>query len=434
MTSQKPEARQLVIPQEMRALVLDGAGWEHLAIRRVPVPRPGPGQLLARVDCAGICTSLLKLIDQGSSHALIYGLDLGDYPAILGDEGALTLVQVGADLRDQYHPGERYVMQPAVEHAPIYRLERYRDNGYGIDKVAAGYTLPGHLAEYILVTEEALAAGCMLPLPDARLAYAHAALTEPLSCAVSSQDHHLHLTRQGPLAPRTVIKGLKPGGVTVIIGGGSMGRMHVDVALSYQPRAIVASDHHDERLALIERLFRARAERAGMQLRLVQSYREDLEAIVAGLTAGLGADDVIVGVGSESAIHAAQGLVSRGGVLNLFGGLPRGREMIPFDTLAIHYKEINVTGSSGGYPWDMARTLELIAAGSIDPAAHITRIGDLEHAADLLKMVKAKTIDGKAVVYPHRRAGSISRVPSWSAEDEQAYLGGAPGRRPAAAA
>jgi threonine dehydrogenase-like Zn-dependent dehydrogenase len=425
MATDGMEPRTYNIPQEMRAFVLNGAGWDHLSIRSVPVPRPEPGQLLARVDCAGICTSLLKLIDQGASHALMYGQDLAQYPAILGDEGALTLVEVGRNLRDRYRPGERYVMQPAVEHVPIYRLERYRDHGYGIDKVAAGYTLPGHLAEYMLVTEEALAAGCLLPLPDSRMAFAHAALTEPLSCAVSSQDHHLHLTRQDPLSPRTVIKGLKPGGVTVIIGGGSMGRMHVDVALSYQPRIIVASDHHDERLALIERLFRSRAEKAGIQLRLVQSYQEDLGGVVSELTGGFGADDVIVGVGSESAINAAQALVGRGGVLNLFGGLPRGREFIAFDTLAIHYKEINLTGSSGGYPWDMARTLELIASGAIDPAAHITRIGDLDHAGDLLKMVKARTIDGKAVVYPHRRAEVIKSVPCWSAEDEQAYLAGA---------
>jgi D-arabinose 1-dehydrogenase-like Zn-dependent alcohol dehydrogenase len=102
--------------------------------------------------------------------------------------------------------------------------------------------------------------------------------------------------------------------------------------------------------------------------------------------------------------------------------LPRGKEFVSFDTLAIHYQEINVTGSSGGYPWDMARTLELIAAGAIDPAVHITRIGDLEHAPELLKMVKAKTIDGKAVVYPHRRAPVIQSVSRWTAEDERAYL------------
>ena len=60
--------------------------------------------------------------------------------------------------------------------------------------MAVGYTLGGHLAEYVLVSEEILAAGCLLPLPDASLPYAHAALSEPFSCVISAQDHHVHLT------------------------------------------------------------------------------------------------------------------------------------------------------------------------------------------------------------------------------------------------
>jgi len=40
---------KFVIPDEMRALVLDGTGFEHLQVRQVPTPRPGPGQMLARV-------------------------------------------------------------------------------------------------------------------------------------------------------------------------------------------------------------------------------------------------------------------------------------------------------------------------------------------------------------------------------------------------
>ena len=73
------------IPSEMRALVLDGVGFEHLSVRRVPTPRPGPKQLLARVDAAGICTSLIKLVEQGPNHKQIYGWDVTRYPLILGD-------------------------------------------------------------------------------------------------------------------------------------------------------------------------------------------------------------------------------------------------------------------------------------------------------------------------------------------------------------
>jgi hypothetical protein len=70
----------------------------------------------------------------------------------------------------------------------------------------------------------------------------------------------------------------------------------------------------------------------------------------------------------------------------------------------------------------MVRTLELIAAGTIDPAAHITRIGDLDHAPELLNMVKMHSLDGKAVVYPHRKTSAILSATHWSATDEQAYL------------
>ena len=56
------------IPETMRALVLSGKGFEHLALKEIPVPRPGPKQLLARVDAAGVCTSLIKIVEQGAEH------------------------------------------------------------------------------------------------------------------------------------------------------------------------------------------------------------------------------------------------------------------------------------------------------------------------------------------------------------------------------
>jgi len=410
------------VPAEMRAMVMDGVGFDHLRVRQVPTPCPGPKQMLARVDAAGICTSLLKLIEQGPNHKLVYGWDVTHYPLILGDEGSVTLVEVGDGWRESYHPGERYVIQPAVDHAPINHRERYREGARGVGKVGVGYTLGGHLAEYILITEEILAAGCLLPCPDPSFPYAHAAMSEPFSCVISAQDHHVHLTQDPPMSPRKVTKGLLRGGVTVVIGAGAMGRMHVDLALSCRPRAIVVADLIEPRLAIVQSLFGPRALRDGIVLQVINSRTNDLQKVVDELTRYAGADDVIVAVGSPEAIEKAQRLVGRGGVLNLFGGLKKGEDTIGLDTGIVHYREINVTGSSGGSPWDIARTLELMAARQIEPGAHITRIGDLEHAVDFLQMVKMQAIDGKAIVYPHRRANEIRAVPSWSGQDEREYL------------
>jgi threonine dehydrogenase-like Zn-dependent dehydrogenase len=406
----------------MRALVLDGVGFAHLEVRRVPTPRPGPRQMLARVDAAGICTSLIKLVEQGPAHAQLHGWDLERFPLILGDEGAVTLVEVGRELEGRFHPGERYVPQPAIEHPPINHRERYRDGGRGVVKVSIGYTLPGHLAEYILITEEAVAAGCLLPIPDPSFPFAHAALSEPLSCCVSAQDHHVHLAQATPLEARRAVKGLKPGGVTVVIGAGAMGRMHVDLAMSYKPRAILVADLVQARLHLVRTLLGARASQRGIDLQVVNPAATDLVKQVNELTNYKGADDVIVAVGSRKAIESAQSLVGRGGVLDLFGGLKKGEDIIGLDTGIVHYKEINVTGSSGGSPWDIARTLELMSAGEIDAGRHITRIGDLEHSSEFLRMIIAQEIDGKAVVYPHRRTAEIRAVKSWSAQDEADYL------------
>ena len=410
------------IPDEMRALVLDGTGFEHLQVLKVPTPRPGPGQMLARVDAAGICTSLIKLVEQGPNHQLVYGWDLERWPLILGDEGAVTLVEVGADLQKDYHPGERYVIQPAVDHGPINHPERYRDGGRGIHKVAVSYTLGGHLAEYILIPEEVLAASCLLPLPNTQLPYAHAAMSEPISCAISAQDHHMHLEQNNGLAERTLIKGLKPGGVTIIVGAGAMGRFHVELALSYHPRLVIVADFIDERLELVQRLFGTRAGQQGVDLITFNPGKADLKAFISEKSDYHGADDVVIAVGARAAIEGAMSYIGQGAVLDLFGGLKKGDEIVGFDTLAIHYKSINVTGSSGGSPWDIARTLELMAAGEIDPAIHITRIGDLDHAVELIKMVKAQQIDGKAIVYPHRRTGEIMTTRSWTAADENNYL------------
>ena len=410
------------VPDEMRAVVLDGAGFSHLGVRTVPTPRPGPQQMLARVDAAGICTSLIKLVEQGSNHPLIYQLDITRFPLILGDEGSVTLVEVGAGLRARYCPGQRYVIQPAVDCAPINHRERYRDEARGINKVAVGYTLAGHLAEYILVSEEVLAARCLLPLPDVALPYAHAALSEPFSCVISAQDHHVHLTQDNPLDPRRVVKGLKAGGVTVILGAGAMGRMHVALAMSYRPRVILAADLVESRLEVVRTLFGPRAAELGIALRTLNPLCEDLKQSVNELTNYAGADDVIVAVGARQVIADAQSLVGRGAVLNLFGGLKKGEDTVGFDTSVVHYKEINITGSSGGAPWDIARTLELMAAREIDAGDHIARIGDLAHAPEFLQMIKAQAIDGKAVVYPHRPSSQILSVKSWTAQDENDYL------------
>jgi L-sorbose 1-phosphate reductase len=415
------------IPTVMRATVLAGRGTGSLAVRTVPVSRPGPRQLLARVDAAGICTSVNKLVDQGAEHPLMHGWDPGEHPAIVGDEGVVTIVEVGADLEGDWSPGQRCAVQPAVDIAPINHLERYDDDGRGVAKIAVGYSLPGLLAEYILIPEGVLAAGCLLPLPDDSLAAAHAAIAEPISCIISSHAHHLHLSQPDRTKARAASTGLKPGGVTVVIGVGPMGRIHVDLAISARPRVIVATARRDERLAWIRDTFGERAAAAGVELVTVNTSTADLAAAVHAVSDGAGADDLIVTAADGALMEQVQHLLARYGVLDLFAGLKPGEEIIGIDERFVHYQEVNITGSSGGGPWDIIETLRLMAKGEIDPAAHIGHVGDLDHAPELLAMARDGRVQGKAIVYPHRRCDAIATVERWDATDEQRYLASAQG-------
>ena len=268
------------------------------------------------------------------------------------------------------------------------------------------------------------AAGSQLPLPDDALTAGHAAIAEPISCIISSHAHHMHLLQPDRTQARVARSGLLPGGVTVVIGAGPMGRIHVDLAIAARPHVIVVSARREERLQWLHDTFGRRAAAAGVELVTVDALTDDLAATVARVSDGRGADDVIVTAADGEVMEMAQHLLARYGVLDLFAGLPPGSERISIDERFVHYQEINITGSSGGGPWDVIETLRLMAAAEIDPAAHIGHVGDLAHAPELLQMAREGRVQGKAIVYPHRPASAITDVPRWSAEDERRYLAG----------
>jgi len=408
------------IPDTMRAVTLAGTGFEHLSCTRVPVPHPGPDQLLCRVDAAGVCTSILKLIAQGRDHTFLNGWDLEHFPVILGDEGSVTVVKVGANLSGEYRPGQRFGIQPAVDVPPINHRERYRENAAAMTKCAVGYTLGGNLAEYLLIQEEVLDGMCLLPLPDDGLPYFAVSMAEPISCIVSAQEHQIHIHKQGPHAPRVPTLGLLEGGTTVVIGAGPMGLMHVEMAMRYKPKRILVSDVIQERLDKAMRLLDEKARTRGIEL--VPVHSDALKATLDALTAGAGADDIILAVGVRPVQQAAIGLLAKGGVANLFGGLPRGRHLLELDAIAVHYNEIKLVGSSGGEPSDLAATLDALAGGDIDPGNYVWGICDLEHVPTVLKMIEDKQVDGKVIVYPHARSGTLRPVEHWSPDDEISFL------------
>jgi len=412
--------KEFDIPQTMQAVIAAGTGFENLRVAEVPVPQIGPDQILARVDAAGVCTSILKLIDQGPEHTYINGWDMKKWPLILGDEGSVTLVKIGENLKGKYRPGERYAIQPAVGVGPIVHRERYNNNGEGMYKCGVGYSLPGHLAQYICIQEEVLAGGCLLPLGDDDLAYFAVSMAEPISCVYSAQQRNYHLLKDSPFAERRANMGFLPGGVAVVVGAGAMGRMHVELALRFRPAVLVVADLQQGRLDKAAKAVAEKSRSCGT--RLVCVTADKLRQTISELSGGRGADDIILAVGVNAVQQQAIELLAPGGVANLFGGLPRGQHILKLDAIAVHYREIKVVGSSGGEPSDMAATLEAIHTGDIDPGNYVAAVGSLDNAIDVLKMIKETQIDGKAILYPHIKHTPLKTVDYWDKQQEIDFL------------
>ncbi len=406
-----------IIPDTMNALVLSGRGFENLAVQEVPVPSPSSKQLLARIDAAGVCTSLLKLIEQGPDHPLVNGWDITRWPLILGDEGALTIVKVGSELQHQYHVGERYGIQPAVDVTPCNNCNRYANNGSSMRKCAVGYTLPGCLAQYMLVQEEVLKGGCLIPLPDRNMPAFAVAMAEPISCVISAQERQVHLYKPDIWSPRQARIGVLHEGVTLILGAGAMGRMHAELALRNKPAILIVSDVLQERLNIVKKQLEEKVAQAGTKL--VTATAAEIHETVRALTQGRGVDDMILAVGVQSVQQDALSLLGPGGVANLFGGLPRGKHMLQLDALRVHYDEIRVVGSSGGQPSDLLAALRAIAAHDIDAGNYVAGIGSLRHAPEILSLIKQAKVDGKMILYPHLDIPNIMPQSHWDAAQEK---------------
>ncbi len=401
----------------MKAAVLKGQGLESIAVEEVPLPVPAERQLLARVDAAGVCTSILKLAAQGERHSFMGGWDPARWPIILGDEGSLTVVEVGRGLAHRYTPGMRLGLQPAVVGSPINHLERYRDQGRYMEKTAVGYTLGGCLAQYLLVPEEVIEGQCLLRLPDEDIPHYAVSMCEPISCAISAQYRHIHLGKNHPTDPWTPHQGILGGGVCVVIGAGTMGRINLELAMRYRPGTIVAVDPVPNQLEWVRKSLATKARTLGIDL--VTCSPNETTAIVEERSGGRMASDVIVAVGKRSVQEEAVRLAGRGGVVNLFGGLPGGDSMLQVDALRVHYDEMRLVGSSGGDPFDLQEALISVSRGDIEAGRYVAAVGSLDALPEALRLMRDGRMPGRTIIYPHLEGIPLRHVHGWSADEER---------------
>ncbi len=152
------------LPHHMRAMVLDAPG-RPLTLREVPVPVPGPGQVLLRVRACGVCRTDLHVLDGDLPHPKL--------PLILGHEIVGAVARLGPGVRT-FQPGDRLGVPWLGSSCGLCRYCRQGRENLCDAPGFTGYTLDGGYADYAVADQR-----YCFPLPPA-YDDLHAA---PLLCA-----------------------------------------------------------------------------------------------------------------------------------------------------------------------------------------------------------------------------------------------------------
>ena len=338
----------------MKAALVRELG-KPLTIEQVPIPQPGPGEVLVKIMASGVCHTDL--------HAAV-----GDWPVkpqptfIPGHEGAGYVAAVGpgvTSLKEGDPVGIAWLHDACscCEYCTTgweTLCERQHNSGYGVN---------GSFAEYAIGTAEYVA---RLPAGSDFCAMA------PILCAGV-----------------TTYKGIKetearPGEWLAISGIGGLGHVAIQYAKAMGLH-VAALDVGQEKLALACSL--------GADL-VVDASLPDAAEQVIGQTGG-GAHGVLVTAVSPAAFSQAIAMTRRRGTVSLVG-LPPGSFPTPIFDVVL--KRITVRGSIVGTRRDLAEALAFAAEGKVK--AHIHK-RPLESINEVFADLKWGRVDGRIVIPFH---------------------------------
>lgn len=331
--------------QTMEALVV--VEPNRLEIREVPVPRPGPNEVLARVRAVSIC---------GTDAHLVRGDYPGFWPPTFpftpGHEWAGEIGELGPGAeRYGWRVGDRVagtshdacgVCQKCVEGR--YNLcENYGREGLHRQY---GHNYQGADATYVVQGVKTI-----FRLPDA-LEFDQGALIDPASIA-------LHVANRG---------GVSPGDTVAITGAGAIGLLGGDAArIRGAGRVIVVG----------RGLRLGKAAELGFET--VDARAGDPVAAVREMTDGLGADVVLECAGVPETVQWGLGMLRRGGRCAAVG-IPTLDVEIAMQRLVLDELELVGSRASAG---EMRRVMPHVAQGRMRVGEMITHrfpLSDYERA------------------------------------------------------
>ncbi len=302
----------------MRALVVSQPG--HYSVQEVDDPKPGPRDVVVAPHAVGVCGTDLHIIDGEFAPT--------PYPIVPGHEFAGIVVAVGAEVTD-VAVDDRVAVDPSLFCGECAKCLVGRGNLCARWN-AVGVTRPGASAELVSVP----AASCYR-MPDS-MPFEHAALIEPLSCAVHGFD----------LLPGRV------GEHYLVYGAGTMGLLMAQLAAAAGAASVSVVDPNTDRLAV------------------AASLAADAVAVSADALDRRDWEVVIDCTGVVAAIEDGLTRVARGGTFQVFGVAP-AEATASFSPFRVYNDEITVVGSMAVLH-SYGRAVDIMAKGVIDADTMVT--------------------------------------------------------------
>lgn len=343
-------------------------GKKDLRLDEFSLPDMKDDEILAHIVSDSICMSSYKAAKQGEDHKRVPE-DVAKNPVIVGHEFCGEILEVGGKWQDQFRPGQRFSIQPALNYKGSLDAPGYSFHYIGGD------------ATNILIPNEVMEMDCLLNYEGQ--AYFLGSLAEPISCIVGTFHAMYHRAPGSYEHEMGIVEG---GNLAILAGAGPMGLGAIDYVLhaDRKPGKVVVTDIDDDRLNRASSIYSVEhAKELGIDLQYINTGGlDDAPAYLRSLTDGKGYDDVLAFAPVRPVVEDADKILARDGCLNFFAGPTDPEFSATLNFYNVHYNQTHVVGTSGGNTDDMREALELMGQGRINPAAMITHVGGLDAVID----------------------------------------------------
>lgn len=348
----------------MKAAVFRGP--RQLVLEQVEDPKPGPRDVVVRVQVSGICGSDL--------HSYLHGSFVGP-GQVMGHEFSGEVVAVGSEVSG-LEGGERVTAVPLSACGRCPRcLEGHPHVCETGLSASIGYGLPGAFAELVRVPEAVLGGNVHL-LPDS-VSDVAGALVEPMSVA-------LHTARMASPGPTDTC---------VVLGLGSIGINVVQMLKTLGAGRVVGVDIAPTRLGLARQLG-ADVVVDGRDGDVLDAIRDLTGAGAYG--AGARADVVVEASGVPALLVAAVAMTRTKGRLRIAALY---EEPVPVDVNMIVQKELDVSGTFA-YHGEFGQVVALLQAGRVSAEPVVTHTFALDDIDDAFQAQLDKDTSLKVQVTP----------------------------------